>query len=256
MTERQFRTQAIILRRREWRESDRMLTILTPAHGKLDVVAKGARKLNNPKTGHVELFTRSDMLIHNMRTIPTVVQCETIAPYLNIREDLMLGGYANYIVEMLDRFTMESALHDTDARLFDLLQVTLERLCDERDPRLAVRYYEVRLLDLAGFRPDLHTCAITGAAIQAEDQHFSYMLGGVVSPTAARADLRLVPISLNTLKVLRHLQRSEYEQVRDLKIDHALHDQIERISLGYVTAILERRLQSVDFIQKIRRTMA
>ena len=62
--ERAFRTQAIILKRRDFGEADRILTVFTPAYGKLDVIAKGARKPTSTKTGHVELFTRTDMLIH------------------------------------------------------------------------------------------------------------------------------------------------------------------------------------------------
>ena len=60
--ERQFRTPAIILKRFDLGEADRLLTLLTPRHGKIEVVAKGARKLTSAKTGHVELFTRADML--------------------------------------------------------------------------------------------------------------------------------------------------------------------------------------------------
>ena len=62
--DRVFRTPAIILKRRDFGEADRMLTVLTPAYGKLDVLAKGARKLTSTKMGHVELFARVDLLIN------------------------------------------------------------------------------------------------------------------------------------------------------------------------------------------------
>jgi DNA repair protein RecO (recombination protein O) len=72
--ERSFRTDAIILKRRDFGEADRLLTILTPRYGKLDVIAKGARKPTSSKTGHVELFTRADMLIHKGRDLDLAVQ--------------------------------------------------------------------------------------------------------------------------------------------------------------------------------------
>jgi len=185
--ERSFRTPALILKRRDFGEADRMLTILTPDDGKLDVLAKGARKLTSRKTGQVELFTRADMLLSRGREIGQVTQADMTAPYLPLREDLTRGAYANYAVELLDRFTTDSDEHDS-GRLFKLLDATFERLSTAVDPRLAVRYYEIHLLDRVGFRPELHECVIEREPIQPEDQFFSVSEGGIVCPTCgARA---------------------------------------------------------------------
>lgn len=249
--ERSYRTPALILKRRDFGEADRLLTVLTPEHGKVDVIAKGARKPTSSKTGHVELFTRADMLIHRGRDLDIATQVEMVEPYLVLREDLQRGAYANYAAELLDRFTGmgEDDLHD----LFTLLDETLNRLCTDDDPRLAVRYYEMRLLDLVGFRPELNECVFTHEPIQPEDQYFSYTEGGVVSPQGAKHGTSLVPVSLNTLKLLRHMQRSPYHQVKALRITLQLHNDVERLTLGYITSILERRLQSIDFIRRIRK---
>ncbi|MCB9450115.1 MAG: DNA repair protein RecO [Anaerolineaceae bacterium] len=249
--ERTFRTQAIILKRRDFGEADRLLTILTPEHGKLSVIAKGARKPTSHKSGHVELFTQVDMLIQRGRDLDIVTQAEMGKPYLELREDLSRGAYASYVAELLDRFT--GADDDDFPGLFQLLDDTLNRLCTDSDPRRAVRYYEIRLLDMVGFRPELNICAISQEPIQAEDQFFSYALGGVVSPTAAQINAGLTPVTMLTLKFLRHMQRSPYSHVQSLTVTPELHDETERLMLGYLTYLLERKLQSVDFIRRIRR---
>jgi DNA repair protein RecO (recombination protein O) len=248
--ERAFRTPAIILKRRDFGEADRLLTVLTPGHGKLDVIAKGARKPTSHKTGHVELFTRADMLIHKGRDLDIVVQAEMNAPHLPIRENLQRGAYASYAAELLDRFTAEG--EEDYAALFELMDDTLDRLCHDDDPRLAVRYYEMRLLDLVGFRPEMQECVVSREAVQAEDQFFSYAMGGVVSPRYGHEGTALVPVGMTTLKVMRHMQRSPYSHVKSLNIQPALHDDLERVMLGYITFLLERKLQSVDFIRRIR----
>ena len=230
--ERAIRTQALILRRRDLGEADRVLTILTPNHGKRDVIARGARKPASTKTGHVELFTRADMLIHQGRDFGIAVQVEMVAPYLELREDLQRGAYASYAVELLDRFTAEG--DDDYGPLFTLLDDTFTRLCVDPDPRLAVRYYEMRLLEVVGFRPELNQCVISG------------------EPIHAMRSTSIVAVGMTTLKLLRHMQRSPYEQVRSLKIAPALHEDVERVLLGYITFLLERRLQSVDFIRRVR----
>jgi DNA repair protein RecO (recombination protein O) len=249
--ERSIRTPAIILKRRDFGEADRLLTLLTPQHGKIDAVAKGARKLTSTKTGHVELFTRADMLIHRGRDLAIVVQAEMTAPYLPLREDLERGAYAGYCVELLDRLTAEGEIDSY--RIYTLLDETLVCLCLDTDTRLAVRYYELRLLDLVGFRPELLECVVGHEPLLPEDQFFSNVSGGVVCPRHAPQAGSLAPISMDGLKLLRHLLRSSWKQVHTLKVPPAAHDDAERVVLGYITTLIERRLQSVEFIRQVRR---
>jgi DNA repair protein RecO (recombination protein O) len=247
--ERSFRTSAIILKRRDFGEADRMLTIITPRHGKLDVLAKGARKINSHKTGHVELFTRAEMLIHTGRDFGLVAQAEMTTPHVAF-ENLTRGAYAAYTSELLDRFS-ESGEEDT-SMLFTLMDETLTRIAEDSDPRLAVRYFEIRLLDLVGYRPELNVCVIGREAIEPVDQFFSHVQGGVICPQHAGRASAAQSIPVTTLKLLRYMQRSPYQQVKALDVTPALHDDAERILLGYVTYILERRLQSPDFIRRVR----
>jgi DNA repair protein RecO (recombination protein O) len=249
--DRTFRTPAIILKRSDFGEADRLLTLLTPNHGKRDAIAKGARKPTATKTGHVELFTRADMLISRGRNMDIVVQAEMVEPYLPLREDLQRGAYASYCAELLDRFIPPD--DENIGEVFTLLDDTLQRLCTEDDIRLVSRYYEMHLLDMVGFRPELQECVYTRETIQAEDQFFSYQEGGVVNPMAGRNADGVMPISMVTLKMLRHMQRSPFSLVRTVQINPKLHTDLERILQGYITYLLERKLQSVDFIRRLRR---
>lgn len=249
-TERVFRTPAIIIKRRDFNEADRLLTVLTPRHGKLDVIAKGARKLTSTTTGHVELFTRADMLIHRGRDLGIAQQAEMVMPYQALREDLQLGAYAAYAAEMMDRFTASG--EEDHVKLFKLLDDTLDRLCKDNDPRLAIRYYEMHLLGWVGFQPELHQCVLGREPIMPVDQFFSYAEGGVVCPQHAVKNTLLMPVSMVTLKLLRHLQRSTYPQIQSLKVAPMLHNDAERLMLGYISYLLERQLQSVDFLRLVR----
>ncbi len=249
--DRVFRTPAIILKRRDFGEADRMLTVLTPAHGKIDVLAKGARKITSTKMGHVELFTRVELLINTGREFGIVSQAEMTELYQALREDLTRGAYASFTAELIDRFVEQG---DEEPRyLFTLLDETLKRIANEPDPRLAIIYYEVHLLDLAGYRPEVQQCVIGHEPIEAQDQAFSYGDGGAICPqhAPARTD-GITPLPLATLKLLRHVQRSRYAELRSLNISANLADDTERVLLGYITYLLERRLQSVDFIRRLR----
>jgi DNA repair protein RecO (recombination protein O) len=247
---RSFRTPALILKRRDIGEADRLLTLFTPEYGKIDVVAKGARKANSTKTGHVELFTRADALIAK-GSIDILTQVEMTNPYLSLREDLLKGAYANYCVELLDRFSFAEDTHNES--LFKLLDDTFERLCTDADIRRVVRYFELHLLKFVGFEPELQECVITHEMLIFEDQFFSYAEGGVVSPDGLSNTSSVVALPMNTLKALRHLQRSTYKQVANLKMNDLLHNDLERIMLGYIRYVLESKLQSVEFIRLLQR---
>ncbi|MBN1202139.1 MAG: DNA repair protein RecO [Anaerolineae bacterium] len=248
--ERVFRTDAVILRRQDFGEADRLLTLLTPDHGKLSAIAKGVRKPIARKTGHVELFARVDMLINRGRDLHIVAQAETKESFLPLREDLLRGTYANHVVELLDRFTVEQ---DASRAEFDLLVETLTRLCTADDLWLAARYYELALLRLAGFAPSLHRCSIGQESLEPRDQFFSPADGGVICPDHHLGLSRGMPVTLNALKTLRYLQTRPWDAVRVLHIDAPLHLELERLLLAYITYLLEQRLQSVAFLRRLRR---
>ena len=252
--QRQFRSQAIILSRRDFGESDRLLTLFTPHHGKRRAIAKGARKPSAKVSGHVELFARSDVMIHRGRNLDILVQAELLDPYLGLREDLERNAYANYAAELLDRFTADE--EEAGSELFLLLHKTLSRTAKAADPRLAARFFELRLLDLVGFRPELQECVVARRQLLPEAQFFSNEEGGVVSQAAAaQVASRLFKIDFDTLKLLRHLQRSSdsYKGVSSLHIRPEQHKRVERIMLGYITYLLEGKLESIDFIRRLRR---
>ena len=247
---RTFRTPALILRRQDFDEADRLLTVLTPQHGKLRAIAKGARKPIARKSGHVELFALVDMLLARGRELYIVVQAELQEPFLPLREDLVRGGYANYVVELMDRFTEEE---DSSPAEFKLLVQALGWLSEESDPALVARYYELRLLQLAGFAPALHRCAVGQEPLEPCDQFFSPADGGAVCPEHHSGTERELPLSLTALKTLRHLQKHSWQTVRTLRVRRTLHQELERLMLAYLTHVLERRLQSVDFLRRLRR---
>jgi len=251
--DRVFRTPGIILKRRDFGEADRMLTVFTPSHGKIDVLAKGARKLTSTKMGHVELFTRVDLLINAGREFGIVSQAEMIEGFQPLREDLTRGAYAAFAAELLDRFVEQG--EEEPRALYTLLDETLTRIAHEPDPRLAVIFYEVHLLGYVGYRPEVQECVIGHEPIEPQDQVFSFSDGGVICPqhAPARTD-QITPLPLATLKLLRHVQRSRYAQLRSLTISASLADDADRVLLGYITYLLERRLQSVEFIRRLRQS--
>ena len=251
MTEfRSIRVHAIVLRHADWGEADRLITLYSHEQGKLRAVAKGARKITSRKAGHLEPFTQVKLQLSRGRDLFIVTQADTVDAYLPLRESLVLTGYASYVVELLDRFVYEE--EGTNPSLFRLLADTLERIAKNEDTWLAVRYYEMRLLDFLGFRPQLFDCANCGREIKAEGQFFSFSAGGVICPRCGQGLPNLKPISLETLKYLRHFQRSSYGEAARARPSPEARTEAEHLMQGYFTYLLERELNSPGFLKRVR----
>ncbi len=250
-----FRTQrveAIVLRHQDWGEADRLLWLFTREQGKLRVIAKGVRKARSRKAGHIEPFTRVVMQLADSHDLPILTQAEAQEPFSALRESLVGIGSASYVIELLDRFTYEEG---ENRQLFDLLNETLQRLCQEDEAAFALRYYEIRLLDLVGFRPQMFECAQCSESIQPQDQYFSALAGGVLCPNCGKQAPEARPVSQAALRLMRHCQRSSYAEARRLAVTPAVHSEVEQLMQYYFTYILERGLNTPDFLRRIRRTV-
>lgn len=249
--ERLYRTDALILRRADFGEADRLITVYTPNRGKLRLLAKGVRKTSSRKAGHVELFMLTNMLVAQGRTWDIISQAEIVESYRDLREDLDKTSHAYYLAELLDRFTEE---HDANAPLFELLALTLTHLNYLDDPFMALRYFEMHLLSLTGFQPQLHFCVACQEALEPIDNNYFHRVdGGVLCPTHGepRPNAEIIPLAV--LKVLRFLQTEPWEKVLKLQLTPNTRHHVESLLLDYITFLLERQLKSVDFLRRLRR---
>jgi DNA repair protein RecO (recombination protein O) len=258
--ERLYRTEAVILRRRDIGEADRLLTLYTPTRGKLNAIAKGARKPTSRKGGHLELFIHSELLIARGQSLDIVTQAQTLTAFRALREDLERMTYAHYAVELLDRFTSEGV---ENRAAFELLVATLQRLCETTDLLLTTRFYELRLLALEGYQPQLFRCLNCGSVIQPVVNYFHPEQGGVLCPRCGQErdspneTTRFIrPIPVNALKVLRYLQTHDYQACTRLRLTPDTHRDMETIMIHYITYILERNLKSVEFLHRLRQERA
>jgi DNA repair protein RecO (recombination protein O) len=248
--ERVYRTESIVLRRTDFGEADRLLTVFTPARGKLKLIAKGARKPSSRKSGHVELFSHGQFLVAVGRELDIVTQAETLEPFLPLRQDLMRTTYAYYVAELADAFAAE---RDENRPLFDLLLDTFGWLCEAEDLALVARYYELHLLGLVGYQPQLFVCPGCRTRLEPEINYMSAADGGVFCPNCGREQVGTATLSLNALKVMRFLQTREWEVCRKLRLSPASHAEVERTMQHYITYHLERSPKSVDFMQRLKR---
>ncbi|MEJ2606707.1 MAG: DNA repair protein RecO [Anaerolineales bacterium] len=250
--DRVYRTEAVVVRRQNLGEADRLLTLYSFDHGKIKAIAKGIRRPQSRKAGHLEPFTQVALMLAKGRELDIITQAEAIELFPHLRQDLVLLSQAAYVVELLDRFTVE---RDRNRSLYRLLVNTLERLEAGADPDAVLRFYELRLLDLTGYKPELFRCVECELEVKPEDQYFSFSSGGILCPVCGPGRERARPISLAALKVLRHYQRNTFASASTVRIRAKTYREIESLMEDYLSFVLERKLNSPAFIRRVRRVI-
>jgi DNA repair protein RecO (recombination protein O) len=248
--ERVYRTEAIVLRHRDFGEADRLLTVFTPHLGKLRLLAKGVRKPRSRKAGHLESFTRTQLLIARGRNLDIITQAESVESYVALRQDLWRMSHAYYVAELVDRFSEEQSENHP---LYRLLSDVLNWICDSTELALAMRFFELHMLTLVGYRPQLFDCPRCNAHLEPVTNFFSAEAGGMLCPRCGEGQPGSRAVSLGALKVLRYLQTHDYGQCAGLHLRKTTHVELEDILQTYLIHILESRLKSVEFLHILRR---
>jgi DNA repair protein RecO (recombination protein O) len=249
-----YSTDAIPLKRMDFGEADRIITLFTPGLGKLRAIARGVRRSTSRMAGHLELFTHSHLLLARGRELDIVTQASTVESFRSLREDLARSAQAYHLAELVDAFLQD---RDENGAVFTLLRSALEALdTAEISPELIARHFELQLLAAVGFRPQLYSCLSCEAPIQAEANAYSVPLGGVLCPGCAPGEPSARPIPTDSLKLLRFLQRTASVQDASVAVPAPTLRDGERLLRDVLESVLERRLRAAEFVHHVAEAAA
>ena len=245
-----YQADAVVLRRLQYGEADRILTLLTREYGKLGAIAKGARRAKARAGSSLDLFSRSQMMLAKGRNLDVVAQVQRQGDSRYITGDLARTAYASLVTEVVDKVLEER--HPVD-EIFDLVVETLERLNrPERSSRADAAWFLMRMLDLLGYQPQLSACAGCGQALPPADGWFSPLLGGVLCVSCGSREQAGSPVSVQGLKVLRVMAGGDAALYDRLRLPGPLLHEIEQALEDQLEYHLDRRLKSLDFLRSIR----
>lgn len=122
---RTFKTEGIVIKRRNVGEADRLITVFTKDHGKLCIKAKGIRRVPSRRSAHVELLNNSVLTVHGASRYPILTEAAANETFSELKEDLQKIGYAYHICELVDGLCPENQEH---RNIYNLLKVTLGSL--------------------------------------------------------------------------------------------------------------------------------
>src|SRR2546430_8297324 len=192
-----YRDRAVVLRKLDYGEADRIFTLLTRDHGKVGAIAKGVRRPSSKLGPSLELYGHIDVLLARGRgDLDVVAQVERV-PGARIAGEVERMSHAALIAELAERVCEDR--HPVDG-VYELTVTALAELARESDPRRASAYFLTAALELLGYAPQLSVCASCEKPLPAKPAAFSPSARGFLCD---RDDLAMPRTSLAAIKVLR-----------------------------------------------------
>jgi DNA repair protein RecO (recombination protein O) len=244
------KSDGILLRRQDLRETSILLTFYTRDFGKIKGIVRGVR---GPRAcfggGAFELFALDGIIFYERKggEIFTISQCDLLNYFNPIRMSLEKLSYAAYMVELLDSVT---SLSDKNSEVFDLTLNSITLLEGISSSKRAARIFEIKLLSLLGLMPNLDQCASCGKKA-GSNPRFSLQHGGLICKDCLSTDRMAVSILPGTVKFMEHIRSSSFERAAMVKVSAEVGRELERLLRRYLDYHIERRLKTIQFIKEI-----
>jgi len=228
-------------------ENDKVLTILAENLGKIQAWAKGSKKLKSPLTASSQCFTYAIFELFKNKDTYTINQAEIIESNFNIRNDLESLALASYIAELANKFTYENSADD------EILKLTLNTLYliskNTKPKKLIKTVYELRLMELSGFMPEIYNCVICGGELTGKIYFDSHAGGVVCKRCSANGDA--IEISPSVLAALRFILTCEDKKIFSFNISDRSLNCLSKISESFVLAQADYSFKTLEFYKSL-----
>jgi DNA repair protein RecO (recombination protein O) len=240
------KTEAIVLKSFDFRETSKIVTFYTREFGKIKGVMKGVRKDPRKFGSSVDKFTVNDIVFYQYRNsdIHLISQCDMKEFYSPIRQDLKRMTAASYILELVDAIL---PIEQKNEDIYELILQYLSSLQTDQDVTKLVHIFQIKTLSYSGFRPHLDSCVKCTKKVQGQTR-FSMKLGGLVCDVCRTSDGDVSPISRGTVASIIHIEQSEWGQTLRLGLSAAIKKELKYVLNNFLVFHLEKHLRSARFI--------
>ena len=241
-------TSGLVLRETETKETDKILTVLTPDLGKISVIAKGARRKNSRIAASCQLLAYSEMTLYERGNWFYLDEAATIELFDGVRYDFEKLCLASYFAELTESVSDGSAAPEVLSLLLNALYA-LSVL--NKELLLVKTAFELRLMALSGFEPLVDSCAVCGRA--EPEKPMLDVVQGVLHCAACRQKGGLsLPLTGGSVAALRHALYCDPKRLYSFQLERRTLQQLSHAAEAFVAAQLERSFRTLDYYKSIR----
>lgn len=244
------RTEGVVLRYTNFKEADRMLTIFSPDRGKMQVLARGCRKPSSRLLAASQVFCYADYVFIKSKEIYIMTQSEVKNSFYNIRNDVERLAYGTYILNLTEEAV---SYEEANFRLFYMLLHTLSHLSyGEVIPEDVTHIFELKLIDMLGYRPVLDRCLACGQKPESNPLFFNIVQGGIICSQCNKETKDGYTIHKDTLQTMRYILDVDIRRLGVLRFSQPVRNELDGILSHYLSYRLEKDIKARRFIDYLK----
>ena len=243
-----IKTNGIVLREIEYKDSDKLLTVLTQELGKRTFRARGVKSSRSRLKSACQLLAYSEFTVLETHDRYVITEAVTQEMFPELRQDIELLSLASYFVQLTDAVAQEG---DEAAELLSLLLNALDALAKLKRPQTLVKaVFELRLACISGFLPDLRGCAVCG---RDDSDRFNITQGVLQCSNCQSAGLEGIrmPVSAGTLAAMRFIAAGDPKRLFSFRLSEQSLRELNNITESYLSMRLERGFYTLDLYKSL-----
>ena len=241
-------TQGLVLRVTAYNDTDSLLTLLTPNHGKLTVKARGLRRKNSPITAPCQLLAFGEFTLFEYRGMYTINEAHSVELFTSLRRDLQKLSLGTYFAQAAELLSQEDI---PNPELLSLVLNCLYALSNMDVPETLVKsVFELRGVCLAGYAPDLYGCHRCGNPFP---DRFD-LKEGLLECSGCRdhtSDGIRIPVTGGMLESMHYITTCDAKKLFSFAVGEDTISQLSALTEGYLTTQLERGFSTLDFYKSL-----
>ncbi len=242
-------TNALVLREVRYKEADRILTLLTSTDGKVTAKARGALRKNSRIAAATQQLTYSEMTLFGNRGKWTVNEAAVKENFAGLQADIESFALGSYFAECLEALSVED---QPDAALLQLGLNSLYALSRGLYPQRQIKAaFEMRLMCLAGYEPELAACPVCGKPEPVEPV-LNLGQGAVCCRVCASCSDASAQLCEGSLEALRYIVGARAKQLFSFSLSDEALDRLAGAAERYLLLHMERRFPTLEYWKKIR----
>jgi len=240
-----YTVEALVIKRSNFSEKDRLFTLLSPNYGKIRAIGKSVRRPGSRMAGHLELLSHAKVYLARGRNLDIITQVESLSRAPVFGADLSRLSLAFYVSEVVSQLTHEG---EENYPLFRLVQETLRELPASLQPALLIARFEYQLIGLMGYAPDSESCVVSGHSI-VQDSGWSNSWQGWVSSQMMPQVADYLPVSEHCRHYLNQLENAPVDTLPSFEAP--LVEEVCTITRSMVEHRCEKQLPSSAFAGEV-----
>ena len=241
---RNVKVTAVSLARRNFKEKDKIITIITKEYGKFDVIAKGSQKVGSRLSGVCEPFTYSNIILSSLKNLAVVSNADIKDTFPEIKSDLQKVSQAFYISELAVRTCPN---WHSNPEIFNTLLSTLYIMESGAVGKIAARYFEMELISVLGYKMDYEKCLCGKSCVFSEKVFYSPVVGSFLCKDCANIH-KSIGFPSAILSYMEALETTLPQNIKGMIFPDAVISDLEKLFKAHIVYRMDIEPKSSEFV--------